>query len=272
MWIESLRTSFSQSRYSVVQSLLRDFSSIKEEEYNEELVTEGLQLMFDILKTSKVSDVSRSSPRVPGRLGTRAGCGQTDAGPLPHTPHPDCRSLAAEPPGELSGLEPGQRSHLGSPRWGNRHLPPGQIQEEQRPVAAPNLQKGAHCVCCHGHGWRAHRASLSSARQNDAVTQQLAAIFMHCYGSSPVPSIPEIRKTLPARLGEAHPVATRTSSFPGEICFSPTDLGLLFPILGTEDLALVSLFFPFIAPPWPLGMLTQSPGAPLVMSLMSLWP
>lgn len=72
MWIESLRTSFSQSRYSVVQSLLRDFSSIKEEEYNEELVTEGLQLMFDILKTSKVSDVSGSPPRAPGRLVTRA--------------------------------------------------------------------------------------------------------------------------------------------------------------------------------------------------------
>ncbi|KAL0629056.1 Ankyrin repeat and BTB/POZ domain-containing protein 2 [Plecturocebus cupreus] len=88
IWIESLRTSFSQSRYSMVQSLLRDFSSIKEEEYNEELVTEGLQLMFDILKTSK----------------------------------------------------------------------------------------------------------------NDSVIQQLAAIFTHCYGSSPIPSIPEIRKTLPARL------------------------------------------------------------------------
>uniref|UniRef100_A0A8D0R240 BTB domain-containing protein n=1 Tax=Sus scrofa TaxID=9823 RepID=A0A8D0R240_PIG len=88
VWIESLRTSFSQSRYSVVQSLLRDFSSIKEEEYNEELVTEGLQLMFDILKTSK----------------------------------------------------------------------------------------------------------------NDSVIQQLATIFTHCYGSSPIPSIPELRKTLPARL------------------------------------------------------------------------
>lgn len=65
MWIESLRTSFSQSRYSVVQSLLRDFSSIKEEEYNEELVTEGLQLMFDILKTSKVSVPRRSPPQAP---------------------------------------------------------------------------------------------------------------------------------------------------------------------------------------------------------------
>lgn len=55
VWIESLRTTFSQSRYSVVQTLLREFVTIKEEDYNEELVTEGLQLMFDILKTSKVS-------------------------------------------------------------------------------------------------------------------------------------------------------------------------------------------------------------------------
>ncbi|XP_031797769.1 ankyrin repeat and BTB/POZ domain-containing protein 2 isoform X2 [Sarcophilus harrisii] len=88
VWIECLRTSFSQSRYSVVQSLLREFSTIKEEDYNEELVTEGLQLMFDILKTSK----------------------------------------------------------------------------------------------------------------NDSIIQQLASVFTHCYGSSPIPSIPEIRKTLPARL------------------------------------------------------------------------
>uniref|UniRef100_A0A8C8VKF8 Ankyrin repeat and BTB domain containing 2 n=1 Tax=Pelusios castaneus TaxID=367368 RepID=A0A8C8VKF8_9SAUR len=88
VWIESLRTTFYQSRYSVVQSLLREFVTIKEEDYNEELVNEGLQLMFDILKTSK----------------------------------------------------------------------------------------------------------------NDSVNQQLAAIFTHCYGSSPIPSIPEIQKMLPARL------------------------------------------------------------------------
>uniref|UniRef100_A0A8C2TUF1 Ankyrin repeat and BTB domain containing 2 n=1 Tax=Coturnix japonica TaxID=93934 RepID=A0A8C2TUF1_COTJA len=88
VWIESLRTTFYQSRYSVVQTLLREFVTIKEEDYNEELVNEGLQLMFEILKTSK----------------------------------------------------------------------------------------------------------------NDSINQQLATIFTHCYGSSPIPSIPEIRKTLPARL------------------------------------------------------------------------
>ncbi|NXD81357.1 ABTB2 protein, partial [Halcyon senegalensis] len=88
VWIESLRTTFYQSRYSVVQTLLREFVTIKEEDYNEELVTEGLQLMFDILKTSK----------------------------------------------------------------------------------------------------------------NDSINQQLASIFTHCYGSSPIPSIPELRKALPARL------------------------------------------------------------------------
>ncbi|KFP28646.1 Ankyrin repeat and BTB/POZ domain-containing protein 2, partial [Colius striatus] len=54
VWIESLRTTFCQSRYSVVQTLLREFVTIKEEDYNEELVQEGLQLMFDILKTSKL--------------------------------------------------------------------------------------------------------------------------------------------------------------------------------------------------------------------------
>ncbi|NXG41234.1 ABTB2 protein, partial [Psilopogon haemacephalus] len=88
VWIESLRTTFYQSRYSVVQSLLREFVTIKEEDYNEELVNEGLQLMFDILKTSK----------------------------------------------------------------------------------------------------------------NDSISQQLASIFTHCYGSSPIPSIPAICKKLPARL------------------------------------------------------------------------
>ncbi|XP_052549088.1 ankyrin repeat and BTB/POZ domain-containing protein 2 [Tympanuchus pallidicinctus] len=88
VWIESLRTTFYQCRYSVVQTLLREFVTIKEEDYNEELVNEGLQLMFDILKTSK----------------------------------------------------------------------------------------------------------------NDSINQQLASIFTHCYGSSPIPSIPEIHKTLPARL------------------------------------------------------------------------
>lgn len=55
VWIESLRTTFYQSRYSVVQNLLREFVTIKEEEYNEELVNDGLKLMFEILRTSKVS-------------------------------------------------------------------------------------------------------------------------------------------------------------------------------------------------------------------------
>uniref|UniRef100_A0A8C7DVT0 Ankyrin repeat and BTB/POZ domain-containing protein 2 n=1 Tax=Naja naja TaxID=35670 RepID=A0A8C7DVT0_NAJNA len=94
VWIESLRTTFYQSRYSVVQNLLREFVTIKEEEYNEELVTDGLKLMFEILRTSKVSYF----------------------------------------------------------------------------------------------------------KTNDSISQHLAAIFTHCYGSSPIPNIPEIRKTLPARL------------------------------------------------------------------------
>lgn len=88
MWIESLRTSYYQCRYPVMQYLLREFTTIKEEDYNEELIQEGLPLMFDMLRVSK----------------------------------------------------------------------------------------------------------------NDAVNQQLTSIFTHCYGNGPIPSIPEIKRTPPARL------------------------------------------------------------------------
>ncbi|XP_056383644.1 ankyrin repeat and BTB/POZ domain-containing protein 2 isoform X1 [Hyla sarda] len=88
VWMESLRTAFYHSHHSVMENLLRDFSSIREEDYNEELITEGLSLLFNIFKTTK----------------------------------------------------------------------------------------------------------------SDAVTNLVASIFAHCYGDSPVPTIPEIQKTLPARL------------------------------------------------------------------------
>lgn len=200
MWIESLRTSFSQSRYSVVQSLLRDFGSIKEEEYNEELVTEGLQLLFDILKTSKVSDAeqvpSRSSPWHPPRA---------------WTPAARLRGAGARPGGQSA-------------------------REDQA----------------------ASRASLCSAPQNDAVTQQLAAIFTHCYGSSPVPSIPEIQRTLPARLG-ARPPAASPASLPR--------LGLPLPAPRAAALPQCLRSSPRCPPASRNASL--APGGPSVTSLLS---
>lgn len=53
-WLESLRTSFQQHRRPLIQCLLKEFKSIQEEEYTEELITQGLPLMFEILKASKV--------------------------------------------------------------------------------------------------------------------------------------------------------------------------------------------------------------------------
>ncbi|XP_038664167.1 ankyrin repeat and BTB/POZ domain-containing protein 2 isoform X1 [Scyliorhinus canicula] len=53
VWIESLRTSYHQCSYPVMHYLLREFTAIKEEDYNEELIHEGIPLMFDILRVSK---------------------------------------------------------------------------------------------------------------------------------------------------------------------------------------------------------------------------
>ncbi|XP_037538656.1 ankyrin repeat and BTB/POZ domain-containing protein 2 isoform X2 [Nematolebias whitei] len=88
MWLESLRCAQHQSKTGVTLSLLREFTTVREEDYCDELITTGLPLMFSILRTTK----------------------------------------------------------------------------------------------------------------NDAIIQQLAAIFSHCFGSAPLPSIPEMKAALSAQL------------------------------------------------------------------------
>uniref|UniRef100_A0A3B5MAL8 BTB domain-containing protein n=1 Tax=Xiphophorus couchianus TaxID=32473 RepID=A0A3B5MAL8_9TELE len=58
-WLESLRTCFMQNRRPLIQGLLKDFSCIQEDEYTEELITHGLPLMFQILRTSKNEVISQ---------------------------------------------------------------------------------------------------------------------------------------------------------------------------------------------------------------------
>ncbi|KAM9845578.1 ankyrin repeat and BTB/POZ domain-containing protein 3-A [Aulostomus maculatus] len=58
-WLESLRTCFIQHRRPLIQGLLKDFSCIQEDEYTEELITHGLPLMFQILRSSKNEVISQ---------------------------------------------------------------------------------------------------------------------------------------------------------------------------------------------------------------------
>ncbi|XP_077425052.1 ankyrin repeat- and BTB/POZ domain-containing protein 3-B isoform X1 [Vanacampus margaritifer] len=58
-WLESLRTSFSQTRRPLIQGLLKEFICIEEDEYTEELITHGLPLMFQILRASKNEVISQ---------------------------------------------------------------------------------------------------------------------------------------------------------------------------------------------------------------------
>uniref|UniRef100_A0A7N6B3I3 BTB domain-containing protein n=1 Tax=Anabas testudineus TaxID=64144 RepID=A0A7N6B3I3_ANATE len=58
-WLETLRTCFMQHRRPLIQGLLKDFSCIQEDEYTEELITHGLPLMFQILRSSKNEVISQ---------------------------------------------------------------------------------------------------------------------------------------------------------------------------------------------------------------------
>ncbi|XP_070803900.1 ankyrin repeat and BTB/POZ domain-containing protein 3 isoform X1 [Pituophis catenifer annectens] len=58
-WLESLRIAFQQHRRPLIQCLLKEFKSIQEEEYTEELITQGLPLMIEILKASKNEVISQ---------------------------------------------------------------------------------------------------------------------------------------------------------------------------------------------------------------------
>ncbi|NP_001088270.1 ankyrin repeat and BTB domain containing 2 S homeolog [Xenopus laevis] len=59
VWVESLQTSFQHLHHSAMENLLQEFSSIKEEDYNEELVNEGLALLFHIFKASKNDTITQ---------------------------------------------------------------------------------------------------------------------------------------------------------------------------------------------------------------------
>ncbi|XP_050995675.1 ankyrin repeat and BTB/POZ domain-containing protein 3 isoform X2 [Acomys russatus] len=58
-WLESLRIAFQQHRRPLIQCLLKEFKTIQEEEYTEELISQGLPLMFEILKASKNEVISQ---------------------------------------------------------------------------------------------------------------------------------------------------------------------------------------------------------------------
>uniref|UniRef100_A0A8C6V121 BTB (POZ) domain containing 11a n=1 Tax=Neogobius melanostomus TaxID=47308 RepID=A0A8C6V121_9GOBI len=58
-WLETLCSCLMQHRRPLIQGLLKDFSGIQEDEYTEELITHGLPIMFQILRTSKNEVISQ---------------------------------------------------------------------------------------------------------------------------------------------------------------------------------------------------------------------
>lgn len=83
VWLESLRSAQQQSRPAVMLSLLRDFTTIRDEDYCQELVSIGLPLMFTILRTNKQNEA----------IGQQLACIFSHCfGPAPLPPIPELKS------------------------------------------------------------------------------------------------------------------------------------------------------------------------------------
>ncbi|KAM9807561.1 ankyrin repeat and BTB/POZ domain-containing protein 2-like [Neosynchiropus ocellatus] len=116
VWLESLRCAQQQSRATVTLTLLKEFSTIREEDFCEELVTVGLPLMFAILRTTKNDAITQQLASIFSRC----------FGPAPLPAVPELRStLSAQlDPHFLNNQEMSDVTFLveGKPFYGHKVL------------------------------------------------------------------------------------------------------------------------------------------------------
>ncbi|KAM6960971.1 ankyrin repeat and BTB/POZ domain-containing protein 2 [Aplochiton taeniatus] len=116
VWLESLCSAQQQSRASVTLALLREFTTMREEDYWHELVSQGLPLMFTILRTTKSECVTQQLASVFSHCFGPA--------PLPAIPEMKTALFAQLDPHFLNNQEMSDVTFLveGKPFYGHRVL------------------------------------------------------------------------------------------------------------------------------------------------------
>ncbi|KAK1789361.1 hypothetical protein P4O66_015290 [Electrophorus voltai] len=178
VWLESLRSAQLQSRAGVTLSLLRDFGSVPEEEYCEELLSVGLRLLFSTLRSCKNEAIIQQLASIFSHY----------YGPAPLPPIPEMKvTLSAQlDPHFLNNQEMSDVTFLveGRPFYGHRVLLITASERFKSLLGSSSAAGSQHCK----------EIEISDVKYN---VFQVMMSYLYCGGTEPLKlAVPDLLELL----------------------------------------------------------------------------